>query len=240
MIKKALEYIVGMSMPMFAEFHGEHYSDKQMYRIEKHIPIAKYLQLSTLQSLIEYIRFQVDPLPTEKMIVRVVSPTEVVFESQLNEQRNRETLVRVKADVPDFQFDYFQEKERFCIGVQSKFEDKGDKALLLKFAGTVEAGTVAEYGDDGITQKASVKTGIASKTDAIVPNPVTLFPYRTFTEVEQPLSQFVFRMKQDRNGDISCGLFEADGGAWNKAATDNIAAYLRENLKEFTNVYVIS
>lgn len=61
-----------------------------------------------------------------------------------------------------------------------------DRDLILKFAGTVENGTIAQYGDDGVTQKATVKTGIASKGDAIVPNPVRLRPYRTFIEVEQP------------------------------------------------------
>lgn len=52
------------------------------------------------------------------------------------------------------------------------YEEKIGKAV--KFAGTVESGTLAEYGDDGVTQKATVKTGIASKGDAIVPNPVKL------------------------------------------------------------------
>ena len=84
------------------------------------------------------------------------------------------------------------------IYLQSKFLDSTDRALLLKFAGTVEAGSIAEYGDDGVSQKATVKTGIASKGDALVPSPVSLVPFRTFVEVQQPVSSFVLRMKQDK------------------------------------------
>ena len=112
-----------------------------------------------------------------------------------------------------------------------------DKALLLKFAGTVEQGSVAEYGDDGVTQKATVRQGIASKTDAVVPNPVKLRPYRTFTEVVQPASDFIFRMKEDRG--ITCALFEADGGAWKNAAMKNIKECLEFELEGYQDQFIV-
>lgn len=156
--------------------------------------------------------------------------------------RDRETLVIVRARVPEFYFNRFINQEEFCINMQSKFIDDTatDRALLLKFAGTVESGTLAEYGDDGVTQKATVKTGIASKGDAIVPNPVKLKPYRTFLEVDQPASEFVFRMKQDKYDGVLCALFEADGGAWKMEATERIKKYLESELKEYDNFTVIS
>ena len=115
-----------------------------------------------------------------------------------------------------------------------------DKALLLKFAGTVESGSVAEYGDDGVSQKATVKTGIASKGDAIIPSPARLKPFRTFVEVDQPISSFIFRMKDDRCGGVQCALFEADGGAWKISAMEAIKEYLIKELEGFDNFIVIS
>lgn len=91
-----------------------------------------------------------------------------------------------------------------------------------------------------MTQKATVKTGIASKGEAIVPNPVILKPYRTFVEVDQPLSQFVFRMKQDKYDGIQCALFEADGGAWKIEAMKSIKEYLKEQLEGIEGFIVIS
>lgn len=240
MIKKALEYLIGLAVPNFKEVDGFLYSDKPMERIDFN-PKAAKIEMNTLSSLIDYIRANVDVM-SGKMIIHVQSPTKVQMYSALDYERKREYVVEVNASVPDFRFNQFTDHESFCINLQSKFMDLPgtDRALILKFAGTVETGTVAEYGDDGVTQKATVKTGIASKGEAIVPNPVILCPYRTFAEVEQPFSQFIFRMKQDKYDVIQCGLFEADGGAWKIEAMRVIKEYLETQLSGIDGFVVIS
>ena len=243
MIKKAFEYIVGLSSPWVETIGGETYSDKPLHRIS-YVPRASSIEMNTLSSLIDYIKSGVDSF-CDQMIIHVESPTKVSMYSSLDCVRKREYVVEVNAQLPRFAFDQFQDHEAFCIGIQSKCIDdpenpETDKALLLKFAGTVEAGSVAEYGDDGITQKATVKTGIASKGEALVPNPVVLKPFRTFVEVEQPVSSFIFRMKEDKLRGIQCALFEADGGAWKIGAMEAIRAYLINELKEFTQFIIIS
>jgi hypothetical protein len=185
---------------------------------------------------VDYIKSNTD-IMSDKMIVHVVNPTRVTLYSDLDLDRKREYLVEVNAEFPQFPFDRFVGHENFIIGVQSKFIPNNDADLLLKFAGTVEGGTIADYGDDGVSQKATVKTGLASKSDALIPSPVTLKPYRTFTEVDQPESQFVFRMKEDKYEGVLCALFEADGGAWKLNAMENIKEYLEralEGMEQFT------
>ena len=239
MIKEALKYIVGMSKPEIVEVNGNYYSDRDLERIS-YIPRADAIIMSTLTSLVDYIRSNTDVMAA-KMIVHVESPTSVKMYSMLDYERKRECMVSVKAEIPKFDFDKFQDHEKFLIGMQSKFIDTEDKALLLKFAGTVETGTVAQYGDDGVTQKATVKTGIASKSDAIVPAVVNLKPFRTFLEVEQPSSDFIFRMKEDRYTEgVQCAIFEADGGAWKAEAMANVKAYLQEQLNDLDQFTVIS
>lgn len=240
MLKSFIQYIVDMSAPIVQEIKGETYSDKQLFRIN-HIPYAREITMNTLSSLIDYIKSGVDTFGG-KMIIHVQSPTQVSMYSALDVERKREDIVEVRANVPEFSFNRFDNHESFVIGVQSKFVDDPatDKALLLKFAGTVEAGSVAEYGDDGISQKATVKTGIASKGDAIIPSPARLKPFRTFVEVEQPVSSFIFRMKDDRCGGVQCALFEADGGAWKISAMEAIKAYLVKELEGFDNFIIIS
>ena len=174
------------------------------------------------------------------MIIHVESPTVVSLYSCLDLDRGREYIASVYAELPSFSFGKFIEHERFLIGVQSTFISNNDKELLLKFAGTVEGVTIADYGDDGVSQKATVKTGLASKSDAIIPSPVTLKPYRTFTEVEQPESQFVFRMKEDKYDGVQCALFEADGGAWRLNAMTNIKEYLEHELNDLEQFTVIA
>lgn len=241
MIKEALQYLVELGKAEEHTINGDTYSDKPLHRIDMYIPKANAIEMHTLTSLVDYIKSDVDAM-SKKMIVEVASPTKVNLHSQLDYNRDREKLVSVSARVPEFSFNNFMDQEKFCINLQSKFIDdpQTDRSLILKFAGTVEAGTVAEYGDDGITQKATVKTGIASKGDAIVPNPVKLRPYRTFLEVEQPISEFIFRMKQDKYDGINCAIFEADGGAWQIAATKAIKEYLQFELADMTQFTVIS
>lgn len=241
MIKEALQYLVELGKAEEHTINGDTYSDKPLHRIDMYIPKANAIEMHTLTSLVDYIKSDVDEM-SKKMIVEVASPTKVNLYSQLDYNRDREKLVSVSARVPEFSFNNFMDQEKFCINLQSKFIDdpQTDRSLILKFAGTVEAGTVADYGDDGITQKATVKTGIVSKGDAIIPNPVKLRPYRTFLEVEQPISEFIFRMKQDKYDGINCAIFEADGGAWQIAATKAIKEYLQFELADMTQFTVIS
>lgn len=96
--------------------------------------------------------------------------------------------------------------------------------------------TIQSIGDDGISQAATIKTGVATVEDVKIPNPVVLIPRRTFVEVEQPESQFVFRMQSGP----TCALFEADGGAWRNEAMLNIKKYLEANLKDIDGITIIS
>ena len=236
--RDALAYIGELQEPYREYIEGYEYSDKKLFPII-HNPLASQIEMSTLTGLLDYIASNTDEL-SKKMIVHVVSPERVALYSCLDEERDREQIASVRAKVPDFQYESYVDHERFCIALQAKFLDaaNSDKSEILRFAGTVEDGTVSEYGDDGVTQKATVKTGIASKSDVIVPNPVKLRPYRTFHEVEQPMSDFIFRMRSEHG--VQCALFEADGGSWKNEAMQNIKKYLCEALKDKEQFVVIA
>jgi hypothetical protein len=124
------------------------------------------------------------------------------------------------------------------IFLPSCFVENNDKAKILKIVGNIKDKAVRQYGDDGITQQVTAKTGLALVEDVPVPNPVMLAPFRTFMEVEQPESKFVFRMKRGDDGP-ECALFEADGGAWKLEAMKRIKAYLQAEL-DGTGIAIIS
>lgn len=236
MIKEALEYIVELGKPELKDVGGKIYSDRQMKPVCP-VPYAEPVRMTTLTGFVHYIRSGIDTMKG-RMIIQVAAPDRVLLFSQLDNDRKREYVAEVTAMLPEFKFGKFHDQESFCISLQSKFVNNKDRGLLLKFGGTVEAGTVAEYGDDGVSQKATVKTGIASKSDAIVPNPVKLAPFRTFTEVSQPESDFIFRMKDGEV--IYCALFEADGGAWKNEAMNTVREWLIKNLEGMEGFTVIS
>lgn len=236
MTRDALQYVVGLKEAKILDINGDTYTDKEVHRVDNELRAAA-IEMNTLTSLVDYAKAFTGEM-SEQMLVQVVSPTEVKLISRLDSDRKRECLVSVKAMVPEFGYGRHMDHESFIIALQSKFIDNKDRELLLKFAGTVKDESIAQYGDDGVTQKATIKTGITSVGDAIVPNPVTLKPFRTFIEVDQPESAFIFRMRQ--NNGVECAIFEADGGAWKNEAMRNIKNYLGFALEELPGFTVIS
>ena len=101
----------------------------------------------------------------------------------------------------------------------------------MQGVGNLTEDAVRTMTDDGVSQVTAVRTGVATVADVKVPNPVSLRPFRTFIEVDQPESRFIFRMREGGR----CAIFEADGGAWKLEAKKNIYNYLAEQLEENIN-----
>ncbi|MDT4373975.1 hypothetical protein RO787_11525 [Blautia coccoides] len=233
MLREAMQYIAGLkeeSMdPKVVEINGKTYCNKELKRYDEE-PMASAIEATTLTAMIDYIKNCKDEL-RESMVIHVVNPTTVKLYSGLTKEREREHLFKSYAIVPKFSFDNWYDQERFIIELQADFEVTPDLEAILKVSGNVEAKTTANYGDDGVSQKTTIKQGIASKTDVLVPNPVTLVPYRTFLEVKQPPSEFVFRIRDDR-GEPAFKIVEAEGGLWRNEAMRNVAQYLMESLQD--------
>lgn len=181
MLKAAIEKILSLDAPHIEEIEGRTYVDKDMTQIGKELR-ATSITMSNLSSLVDFIKKSKADFKTGHYIAQVVSPTEVRLFSSLDADRQRETLAVVKAEIPEFSFGQFIGNEEFVIGVQSKFlnedAEANDKPIILQFAGNVKAGTVAEYGDTGVGQKAAIKKGVASLQEVEVPSPCRLMHWR--------------------------------------------------------------
>lgn len=191
------------------------------------------IRINTLSGLVNYVKSNIERVE-EKLILHIEDETTIKLMGTLEIDGRREVLATVDAIVPSFDFGYFYDMEAFNIALQSKFVNLktekllDDRTILLQVVGNVTEDNVKTTGDDGVSQAVAIKQGLASKADVKVPNPVNLAPYRTFLEVEQPVSQFVFRMKDGPRA----AIFEADGGAWRNQAIVNIREYLKEQLAD--------
>lgn len=235
MIKKALEYLVNLGEAKLLNIGTGTYSDKPIHRVNE--PLAGDVSATTLTSLVDYLKSGMDKKSSDSLIVHVVSPSEVRLLSELNNDRGREVYIICKALTPNnIRYNNFMDTETFNIMLQSSFVDNEDKALLLKVTGLVQEKDVKEVGDDGISQSITMKTGVARVNDVVVPNPVTLAPFRTFPEIAQPESKFIFRMQSGP----SAALYEADGGAWRNEAMKLIKEWLEEHLEGIDFIKIIS
>jgi hypothetical protein len=224
-LKEALEYLVDLGNAKILDVDGNKYATKNIDMVIAPTPTP--IQASTLTALIDYLKSNIDAKASEKLLIHIASPTSVSLYSELRNDKEREEYLSCKALLPNnIVFGSFIDMETFNIMLQSSFAANEYRKLLLQVVGTIQDNAVKEIGDDGVTQAVTIKTGVARVGDAKVPNPVTLAPYRTFPEIAQPESKFIFRMQK---GPLAA-LFEADGGAWRNKAITEIKEYLRENL----------
>ena len=185
------------------------------------------LVINTLTGLVDYIKANLERV-AGSFYLHVENQERVTLTGLLKDDGSREELVVAHAITPAFDYSRFHEAEELIIALQSKFVTTNDRDLILKVIGNIKEENVRNTGDNGFSQAVTIKTGITSVGDVVVPNPVNLAPYRTFLEVEQPSSDFIFRMKDGPRG----AIFEADGGMWRNKAITNVRDYLAVELKD--------
>ena len=200
--------------------------------------MARAIEISTLTGLVDYIKSEVDNLP-KPLVVHVNSPKNVSVYSELRKDAVRNRYIECKAWTPEIRYGEFMEVEKFNIMIQSCFLPNEHSQAVLKVVGNIVEENVSSTSDDGTSQKVTAKSGIAKVAEITVPNPVILCPFRTFAEVAQPESKFVFRMQSGNGNGPRASIFEADGGIWRIYAMQNVKQYLIEKL-EGCNVKIIS
>lgn len=240
-LREALQFITDLKEdalePKIVEIAEKTYCNQSLVRYGKE-DLAEAITASTLTSIVDYIKQKSDEM-RESSILHIVNPTIVELYSGLLEEKRRETLFRSKAIVNEFEFDKWYDQERFLIELQANFIKNEDLEKIMMVAGNIQSGTTANYNDDGISQKTTIRSGVANNSDVIVPNPVKLMPYRTFNELKQPESAYVFRIR-DEQGAPSFKLIEADGGIWKNEAMLSIKNYLQTELAEEIEKYNIT
>jgi hypothetical protein len=143
-------------------------------------------------------------------------------------QRHRYIDAICKTD--RFPFDRFMEIEEFIIRAQCLFVDTDVKQRMVAHVSSIRGEEVISNLDDGISQTVVVEDKLTNRKNRSEFTPILeLQPYRTFPEVDQPVSRFLLRMKKNGDKTPLVALFEADGGLWVSKACANVAAYLRND-----------
>lgn len=196
------------------------------------------LRLHTLTGVVDFITGELDTFE-QGIAVHVESHEKVSVISALFGRAEQRAVYAVATSENilgrAFQFGNFVDCETFVIAMQSLFVQTDALASVLRVVGNIKEENVRQASDDGVTQTVTARNGIARVEEVEVPNPVTLQPFRTFREVEQPESQFILRMRQGRDGGLpTCALFEADGGQWKLDAVNRVKKYLAAKLAGYT------
>lgn len=239
MLKEAIEKIASMAKNEVHEVRGEYYSNEPVHHIEKVIERPDSYILSTLSSLSDMIMLELDKQRKLPLIVHVKTPDNVMVKSTYQDDYTRDFVYNAIADVPDTIIGKWTNQENAIIALRSTFVTTEDTDYLLQLLSKISDESKVTTTDNGVSQSVEAKTGIALLGKVPVKPKVTLRPYRTFFEVEQPESEYLLRVRD--GGQI--GVFEADGGAWMLSAKKNIKNYLEKQMGkaiEAGNVMVIA
>lgn len=235
---KELERVIINGETQTVTIDGVTYTNKKLNDIRAPEPEADPININTLTGLVEYIKADFDAGVTDAM-VHVVSHDHVELFSAMSGrffQRNVFAVAKFSGlldQATPFRFGQHLDAESFVVALQCLFEPSADLKKVLAVVGNLREESVKTTADDGVTQTVTAKAGVVLSSTVEVPNPVTLRPYRTFREIDQPESRFVLRLRGGGQGSVAtCALFEADGGAWKLEAIQRIAVYLNANLKD--------
>ena len=230
MLKEAIEKILDLKRDETIDVDGRTYWTRSEKEVEPEpLPLlGRIATVPTLEGFISYFK-QSERDPADLLIV-VKGPTQVALMTRADEQSRRDHLITANYDCNGFSFDQFMDITRFIINVHCQFVDSKAKTDLLASTSQIRGEEVTDHSDDGITQKVAKvsKFGRIGEKEQISPI-VTLAPKRTFADVEQPESQFLFRLEECKGDKPLAALFEADGGAWRLDACRVVADWLRSN-----------
>lgn len=227
--KTFIEKIEQMSKVETIEIDGLNYTSKGVYPVK--LPEVNAIHLTTLTGVKDYLSENSDGIePVDVMIHVADFQTVSVISPVFGDFRQREVLVRAQAHRCGFDFDRFIDRENFQIGLMASFMPTAMRDQVLRYVTGIVQSESLKTADDGISQRVTARQGIARVTEVDLPNPVTLQPYRTFIEAQQPESDFVFRVRQEKDDRVTMALFEADGGRWKLQAALNIKEWLVENI----------
>jgi len=223
------KYVVGLSKPDVVEIDGLPYSDRpELNRIKP--PVATGLTVSTLTAVIDYIKANIDNITGAgtKIFIHIKDFNVVKIYGYLDSQHKvRDCYLGAVYSGDNVDLSEWQPTDKFIPQLQSLFMDGGDKENLLKVLGNLSSDATISFMDDGVTTETQAKVGIDRRADVTLPATVTLTPFSTFPEIEQPQRKYTFRLQRS-NEKIMARIIPADGETWKNAAMKSIYDYIKE------------
>lgn len=231
-LKDAINRIVELATPYtITTDDGRQYCSANLREVKPEVELPARYSVDTLEALVKMICTEgIGHSP--RLYVRVDSARRVMVDTTYTHKEyaefSRLPLYEAVSDVPSISVNQSISQEKAIVELQSLYAVTPDRDYLLALLSRIDVNQGVSSVDNGISQEVSVKTGAVLKEQQTVKPIVHLQPYRTFLEVEQPVSDFLLRL--DKEGHPA--LYEADGGAWKLEAKRNIAAYLGEQLSD--------
>jgi hypothetical protein len=227
MLRDFVNRIAELAAPTIHEVDGSVFSSKEMVHVMDKKPMPRCIDLNGLDSICKMVRNEAEHVGLQ-IFIQVKDYKSVSVFTSLDSDEDRLYLYKCIADTPAVTTDRFMAYEKAVIELRSLYIPNEGTKYLLQLLSSISNESKVTSSDNGVTQQVEARSGIALNSMVKIEPRVTLQPFRTFIEVEQPASEFLLRISE--RGEI--GFFPADGGVWKLEATRNVAGYFENALKD--------
>lgn len=232
MLKAAIEKVQELTRPVFQSVEGRTFfvnGEGDAVETRPSLDLKATLALNSLDSLVKMIK--TEALMRYAVPLYITIPDHVTvncFAQPNSEMREiREThYITSATDVPGWGEKSTLSFEEAMIALRTRFQDTPDTVYALKLLSEISTGAKITFNDNGIATTVVTKKGVDLQSNEAIRPIITLKPYRTFQEVEQPASQFLIRVS-----DRGITFVEADGGMWKLAARETVKKHLEAALE---------
>lgn len=226
---EAIQRIIELAPETIVKVNELEYSTCSLTLIET--PRPKAVSVETLSGFIKMMEAGLESFDAKSYVVQVESFEKVILRNLHSDEYGRRQELLVAAPLKGItKFPYFNDwgpQEEFIIGLLAHFQETPDLETVTGLVSHIDATVKSRTVDNKVTQEVTISQGVAFKQDVEVKHRLKLAPFRTFREFGQPVSEFIFRVKDSSK----FALFEADGGAWKFDAVKSIAEFLTNSLR---------
>lgn len=231
MLKEFIEHIQNTAQPKiekigsatFALFPGG-----TVKEVRETIDHPDTLPLSSLDALVKLVRTEALASTSKPLYITIPKTVRCFTQPEPTERFYRETFYEAKAtDVPGWEEKVQLPFEEMQIALRTRFQETPDAIYAMKLLSDITTGGKITYNDNGIATSVVTKKGIDLQANESIRPIVTLKPYRTFQEVEQPESTFLIRVNER-----GITFIESDGGMWKLHARETVKKFLEAALKD--------
>lgn len=241
MLKEFIAHIQETTRPQIVEIDGSNFSiapGGAAIEIRPTIDHPDTLPLHSLDALVKLVQTEAANMVTPLYITIPSHLTVRCFGQPDSDARYfRQVYYEAEAtDVPGWDGKVQLGFEEAQIALRTRFQETPDTIYAMKLLSDICCGAKVVYNDNGIATTVTTQKGVALQSNEQIRPIITLKPYRTFQEVEQPESIFLIRVNER-----GITFTEADGGMWKLKARQTVKAFLEEQLAEevaSNNVYI--
>ena len=232
MLKEFIEHIQKTTQPLIQQVGDSTFaigSDGSAEEIRPTIDRPDTLPLHSLDALVKLVRTEASKVETPLYITIPNHMTVRCFgQPQPDARFFRQVYYEAKAtDVPGWGESVEMGFEEMQIALRTRFQETADAVYAMKLLSDISTGSKVTFNNSGIATSVTAQKGVALQTNEAIRPIVTLRPYRTFQEVEQPESIFLIRVNER-----GISFTEADGGMWKLHAREIVKAFLEAKLAD--------